>query len=253
MEEVKFKWGSIRGNLVSLIKISFIFVFFFFGYRAKAQEAFPQFDLNLTVAIPINEQAISDSSTSTSIDAIGIGGGFTLPIKSSPIRLGLSFRYLWIGSRTKDFYFTDNQGFEYLLISTVKGSMSPLHFEARIDPMIYTNFPVMPYVGGFMGIRFFGSNHKITIDYEDGTEPSMENNRKVSVTSSYGFELGLHIRINKWLLLDFRYEHAYGGWAKYVDLSTVEIDNNGDASYERIETRTDAAMFTVGVAMLIKE
>ena len=237
----------------SMIKIIFIIVLVSLGNIAKAQEAVPQFDLDLTLAIPINEQVISDSSSSTSIDAIGIGGGFTMPIKSTPFRLGVSFRYLWIGSRTKEFYFTDSQGFDYELISAVKGSMSPLHMDLRIDPMIYSNFPVMPYVGGFIGIRFFGSNHKITIDYQDGTVPLIENNREVSVTSSYGFELGLHIRINKWLLLDFRYEHAYGGWAKYVDLSTVEINSNGDATYERIETRTDAAMFTVGVAMLLHE
>lgn len=230
------------------------FLFFLFAYHANAQEAFQQIDLNMALAVPINEEVIADTSSNSDLIAFGFGGGYTAPVfKNSPLRLGASFRYMWLGGDTRYLYFEDGNGDEYELQSKVKGSMSPLHIVARIDPMIYTDFPVLPYIGGFFGIRFFGTNHQITIDYQDGTEPIIENNRQVSVTSSYGFELGLHIRINPYLLIDLRYEHAYGGWAKYLDLSSIEIDDNGNATYERLETRTDVAMFTLGVAFLLKE
>lgn len=238
----------------SSLKSVFIILFVFFSFIAKSQEALPQLDLNMALAIPINDPVYVDSSSSTTLTAFGFGGGFTIPVfEKSPVRLGASFRYMWIGSESRDFSFIDDQGYEYELTTTVKGSMSPLHLMFRIDPVVYTNFPVLPYAGAFAGIRFFGSNNKLTFDYQDGTEPIVENNREISVTSSYGFELGLHVRLGKDILLDFRYEHAYGGWAEYIDFSTVEIDNNGNASYDLHETRTDVAMFTLGVAIVLKD
>jgi hypothetical protein len=54
-------------------------------------------------------------------------------------------------------------------------------------------------------------------------------------------------------MLDFRVEHAYGGWAKYVDLSSVEINDNGRATYDIIESRTDVNMFTLGVVLLFND
>ena len=119
--------------------------------------------------------------------------------------------------------------------------------------MNYTRFPVLPYAGGFVGLRFFGTNQKITVDYLDGSEPLVENNREVSITTTYGFELGLHARITPEVMLDFRVERAYGGWAKYVDLSSVQIDDNGNATYDRIESRTDMDMFTLGLVVLIND
>ena len=236
-----------------MIKKLLFFICYFFAYFANAQTALPQLDLHSSLAIPINETAIEDSSTSSSLVAFGFGGGFTVPVlENSPLRLGISFRYMWLGSKSREFFLTDEEGYTYELESSVKGSMSPLHIIARVDAMNYSDFPVLPYLGGFVGIRFFGTNHKLTIDYQDGSEPIIDNNRKVSVTSSYGFELGLHIRISKEILLDFRYEHAYGGWAKYVDLTSVKIDNNGNATYDRLETRTDVAMFTLGIAIMLK-
>jgi hypothetical protein len=54
-------------------------------------------------------------------------------------------------------------------------------------------------------------------------------------------------------MLDFRVERAYGGWAKYVDLSSVQIDDNGNATYDRIESRTDMDMVTFGLVVLIND
>jgi|TARA_B110000093_G_C12839823_1_gene354769 hypothetical protein len=221
--------------------------------------AVPQMDLHATLALPFSNAIIPDSATSTALVAFGFGGGFTAPfsksslLADSPLRLGFSFRYLWQGNEKKDFLFIDDQGFEYELESKVKGTMSPLQIMARLDPMNYSRFPVLPYAGGFVGLRFFGTNQKITVDYLDGSEPLVENNREMSITTTYGFELGLHARITPEVMLDFRVERAYGGWAKYVDLSSVQIDDNGNATYDRIESRTDMDMFTLGLVVLIND
>jgi hypothetical protein len=221
--------------------------------------AVPQMGAHATLAGPFSNTFTPDSTNSTDVGAIGIGGDVTAPfpgssfLADSPLRLGFSFRYLWQGIVRKDFLFIDDLGFEYELETKVKGTMSPIHLMARLDPMNYTRFPVLPYVGGFVGLRVFGTTRKITVDYLDGSEPSVENNREVSIATSYGFELGLHARITPEIMLDFRVEHAYGGWAKYVDLSSVEINDNGRATYDIIESRTDVNMFTLGVVLLFND
>ena len=151
------------------------------------------------------------------------------------------------GEKKRDFDLVDGNGERYNFETKVRGSMSPLHFKIRVDPMHYTNFPIMPYVGAFTGIRFFASNRRNTIDYQNSSEPTTENNREISVTSSYGIEAGIHIRISKELIVNFSYEHAYGGKAKYLDVSSIEIDENGSASYERLKTRTHASIYTLGL------
>jgi len=224
-----------------------------FSFLGIAQTPVPQIDLQVSFAMPFNETAVSDASAVSSLFSIGFGGGFSMPISENwPIRVGMNLRYMWLGSESKDFYFEDSEGDTYNLESKVRGAMTPLHLTLRIDPMDYIDFPVLPYVGAFAGIRFFNTNNKITIDYENGSEPDEDNNREVSVSSSYGFELGMHIKVSKGFLLDFKYEHAYGGWAKYLDLSSIEIDNSGRAQYDRLETRTDVAIYTIGLTVLLE-
>lgn len=222
-----------------------------FSLSAFSQSNAPQFDANMNLAVPIIENEFADSSRAD-LAAFGFGGGFTTPVLKSPLRCGVSFRYMWLGGDSRTFDEVDDQGYSYELESKVSGSMSPLHLNARFDLIHFTKFPVTPYVGGFVGMRFFGTNNKITVDYEDGSEPTIHNNRQLSVTSSYGYEFGLHVRIVDQLLIDARYEHAYGGWAKYIDLESIEIDDQGEASYSRKNTRTDVSMFTLGITILLE-
>lgn len=225
-----------------------LFIFCLFTLLTNGQEVHPQFNLNLSLALPINQLGAINATAENELAAFGLGGGFLLHITENlPFKAGINLRYMWLGSKSKSFDLVDDEGYAYNFESKVKGSMTPMHLMLRVDPMHYTNFPIMPYVGGFTGFRFFGSNRKFTVDYNDGSEPLVENKRKLSVTSSYGFEIGLHIRISKDMMLDFRYEHAYGGWAEYLDVSSIEINENGDATYQYLETRTDVSMYTLGI------
>ncbi len=225
----------------------FIVIFSLFTFSVFAQTGLPQLEPLLSLAIPINEFAEADTTKQA---YFGMGAEVTFPfLHDTPLRLGGSFRYYWMGSRDRQIDSTNPGGYQYELTSTVSGSMVPLHVHMRLDPINYTDFPVLPYFGAFAGIRFFGTNNKTSVDYLDGSDPEIDHNRKVSVTTSYGFEAGLHIRITDYLLLDFRYERAYGGWAKYIDVSSVKIDSQGNATYNRLETRTDVEMFTLGLVV----
>jgi opacity protein-like surface antigen len=229
------------------MKIFYIVNLCLVGFATNAQtvhfDATPHFSL----AIPFNEFAEVDTASQA---YFGMGADVTFSIlDDTPLRLGLGFSYYWTGSKDKDITLTDNTGYEYEINSKVRGSMAPLHLRVRADARNYLQFPVLPYAGGFAGMRFFTTNNRVSIDFLDGSEPEIEHNRKTSVTSSYGFEAGLHIRINTDLLIDVRYERAFGGWAKYLDLSSVEINDQGIATYKQLETRTDVEFFTIGLTV----
>jgi len=221
---------------------------FMYSQASDTLNAWPRlngaFEPQISIAHPINEFAETDTSDRI---LFGLGGEIVAPIvQNSPLRVGLSVRYFWSGRETRRLDLVDSNGDPFELESKVKGSMVPVHVLVRVDPMNNTDFPILPYIGGFAGIRFFSTNNQITYDYDDGSEPYFENNRQVSVTSSYGLELGLHIRIGR-AIFDLRYERAYGGTAKYLDMSSVTFSDQGQSSYDRLETRTDVEIYSLGV------
>jgi len=219
----------------------------------KGQDTLKQVDIHTSLALPFNESGMQDSTLNNELMAFGFGAGIMVPLpKNLPLKVGANFRYMWMGGKTKDFDMVDDNGTTYNLESKVRGSMLPFHAMLRLDPMRYTKFPVVPYIGGFAGFRIFESKRQLIIDYQDGSEPITETKRNVSVTSSYGFEIGLHIKTSEKVLIDFRYEHAYGGRAKYLDLSSVIIDDEGNATYDRLETHTNVSIYTIGIVVNIE-
>lgn len=227
------------------MKKSLFVLFSSFFTQANFAQSTIQGDLNVSLAVPIIENKLEDGNN---LIAFGIGGGFNAQLGNSPFYSGLNFRYMWLGGDSRTLDFIDDDGFYYELKSKVSGAMSALHLNIRIDIIQYTEFPVTPYIGGFIGGRFLGAKTKIDIDYEDGSDPiNLERNSDWSTTSSYGFEIGLHIRVEDNLFIDIRYEHAYGGWAEYIDLESIEINDQGDASFSKLNTRTDISLFTLGV------
>ena len=228
-----------------LLFIVFLGLIAFSGY---GQYGRPQITGTLGIAIPVNEFSKADPGDQA---YFGMGVDLSFPIlKDTPLRLGLDFRYFWMGNRDRNVDIIDTMGvFQYNLNSKVSGGMMPIHLRARIDFMNIYNYPVLPYAGGFYGLKVFSIARTFEFDYEDGTEPFDESERSTSTTVSYGFELGLHIRVTSHLLIDVRYERAFGGRANYLDVSSIEIDDEGFVSYDQLNTRTDVDMFTVGAIL----
>jgi hypothetical protein len=220
-----------------------IIFFFFFTSTSIAQLSKPQFAIPLTFAVPINEfQQVSSAGSPFA----GIGAELNFPIKYSPIRFGFSFRYHHLASKSRDVVITDSFG-SYDVSTRVRGAMMPFHIFGRFDLMNIYDYPVLPYAGGFIGWRFFNVVTVEWIDYRDGNEPERIRDKTGSAAISYGFQLGLHIRLNPKMLLDLRWERAYGGEARYLDVQSIEIDSEGYATYELRETRTDADLITIGL------
>lgn len=232
------------------MRLSFIIGLCLCGLLVSAQYAYPQAGFNLAVAIPIHEFAEADSGKQA---YFGLGGEFTFPIlEDSPVRFGLDFRYFWMGNRNKSVDVTDSIGFLYNLTTKVGGSMMPIHAHARFDFMNTSDYPILPYFGGFAGIKVFKISNKLEFDHQDGEEPYIEFDHSINVTGSYGFEVGMHVRVTDYILIDARYERAFGGWAKYLDVSSVRIDDEGNASYSELNTRTDVDIISLGAIFNFK-
>jgi len=204
----------------------------------------PQFAFHAGLAQPINQFAEADTNRA---GFVGIGGELMLPLwKNAPLRAGINVRYYWLGKEQETQNFSGAE-INYELQSTVRGSMVPTHLVLRFDPVKLTNFPVMPYAGAMIGFRAFNIKTEVQVDYLDGSEVATDEQTKANWTTSYGYELGLHIRINATVMLDFRFERAWGGWGQYLDLSSVTFDGTGQATYQTLNTRTDVNLFTIGV------
>ena len=178
--------------------------------------------------------------------------GAAFPVSENiPIRLGFDISGYFMGSQSESFTFPDLMGGYTYQNTNVAASMWPVHFNVRLDPVKLTNVPIQPYGGALIGFRVFNSRTKSDISYSFDPEETTYKTRNINLTSSYGFELGVHIRATDEMGIDFRYSIVWGGWGKYVDFETLTFDDNGDPQYQRHETRTDIRTFTVGVYWLI--
>lgn len=177
----------------------------------------------------------------------GLSAEVNAPLfQEKPLRAGIGFRYFWLGNKQRDVTIRDSLG--VLDINTiVRGSMMPVHFFARFDLMNIYDKPVLPYASVFIGPRFFTVTTRTEIDYNDGLDPEIDYDRTTKVAISYGFNVGIHVKIKESLLLDFRWENAYGGLVEYLDTSSIVIDSEGYASYELVNTRTDINILSIGI------
>lgn len=133
-----------NNTLPTTTYLYFTLLFCLFTKVCTAQDALPQLDIQGAFALPFNENTSPDSTTNNELLAYGFGGGFMIPLsKKLPIKIGANFKYMWTGGKTRNFDKINNNGDYYNLETKVSGSMSPLHVIIRIDPMHYTNFPVI--------------------------------------------------------------------------------------------------------------
>jgi hypothetical protein len=68
------------------------------------------------------------------------------------------------------------------------------------------------------------------------------------MTFFYGWALGLRVRIAPSIYAEARYENITGGMVKYVDNETVEIADDNSITFGLKESRTNRAVYQVGVA-----
>lgn len=188
---------------------------------------------------------------------LGLGLKMTFPFSenNSLLRYGFDFRYSWYGSSTVNFEFVDDFGYTYDVEFKARTSMIPFMAAMRIDPMYEVDFPVMPYGGFFAGFSVSPTRIILsTYDPPDSNNPYVDKYfGSLNFTAVYGFEVGLHIRIKRDMLLDFRYERNYSTPTKYADLSTLVVDQDLNYSYDKFKSKIIIQNYFLGLVFEIND
>ena len=68
------------------------------------QDALPQANVHTSLALPFNELLVQSPSLEHDVEAFGFGAGFMVPLSdNSPLKIGASFTYMWMGGKKKRF------------------------------------------------------------------------------------------------------------------------------------------------------
>lgn len=109
--------------------------------------------------------------------------------------------------------------------------------------------PVRVYADGLIGTRVFFSQDVFRVEGAD--EPDIEGVAN-AFAFSYGGALGFLIKINEEVSIDGRVKYTKGSWIRYVDLETVELQND-EVIYDFQRSMTDLIIFQLGVNIWITE
>jgi len=250
MIDCRFIFNTMKSKFFLVV---FLLPLFSFSQNEAVLREFNQpykggVDLGVSLAFPQNNFAKAAGSQ----PYFGFGGKLVFAARdNSPISFGLSFNYFWMFRKTEKqtLRSTTFPFSRYEVETTVHGAMMPTHLHFRIMPFIATNSPVQPYIEGLAGFRIFNTRSKIEVDdLTGGEQPQPEIDNNLNMTSSYGYSIGVNVRVAHAIYVNARFENIYGGWGKYIDPSSIKIDNNGNATINRKESRTDILNYTLGVS-----
>jgi hypothetical protein len=186
----------------------------------------------------------------------GVGASILFPIsKNFPVDVGLGFGYYFMSATEFVLPYYTHELNKYKMTSTVTGSMIPIHFVARIYPVKHIHSVVQPYVEGLLGEKLFVVE-QISEVYLPGSEVELSSNTESNFTNSlsYGFGLGIKVRISKnnLLYLNTKIDQLFGEEAKYLDATQVTLSSKG--TYENVYhySRTDILRFSIGLHLMIE-
>lgn len=109
--------------------------------------------------------------------------------------------------------------------------------------------PFRMYADGLIGTRVFFSQDIFRVK---GDEEADIENVANTFTFTFGGSLGCLIELNEELSLDVRATYTRGGWARYVDLESVEQVNN-EVRYEFKRSETPLLMIQLGINLYITD
>jgi hypothetical protein len=220
-----------------------ICILLFPAHIVMAQHAAPQWDVIFPIAFPLGEFKANSGENEI---FYGFGTEISLPIiKGSPLRAGGTYRYMVLAGESKSSTKRNANGdYIYDVAAYVGSRMTMINGFLRFDPMNVYDYPVLPYMSFFMGYQHIGIRDTYEVEYEDNREDVIEVNRQGSRALSYGFDLGVNIRITEDILFDLSWQRTFGTYSRYIDASSIEISDEYDVFYNTVESRTDMGILS---------
>jgi len=196
---------------------------------------------NLSVGFEVGEP-LGEFDDNYNGNPAGIGINLALPRGKLPIQWGLDFGYASMGSKN---HAVDIQDEDLDIIEgnmKIKSHIYSYHATARFKP--FDGF-FAPYIEGLAGLRTFNTNTKIEVDGLDDPYSTEKNSQ--GVTFSYGWAAGLMFNVGKLIYLEGRFEKLHGSDVKYVDQNSVQVDDNGNFTYDIKKSNSNIANIQLGI------
>ncbi len=179
---------------------------------------------------------------------VGVGGQFLSNAgRRSPFEFGMGFSWLSRGSQKEDVWvfrgvdLNNNEIYDRARMS-VNSNIYTYNAIARFKPLLGR---VQPYIDGLAGVRNFSTSTVIRPE-DKSTDPLRERQTR-DFALTYGYAAGVKVRVTPALMVEGRFSNLYGTQVSYVDRSTLEIDQEGKITYEKISSRTDMFIIHLGV------
>jgi opacity protein-like surface antigen len=210
-----------------------------------AQRRSPNLNVGIQVVQPIGEFADNYKGIPA-----GVAGTFSMPILRTPVEWGIGYAWNNMGSNDKDIVAlvnTDSIAGNYYAEGSLalRSTSNRYKAHARVRPL---NGRFQPYGDIFAGLETFKTTTTITVDNSGYSSELSTNRDHLDMTFFYGWALGLRVRIAPSIYAEARYENLTGGMVKYVDNETVEIADDNSITFGLKESRTNRAVYQVGVA-----
>lgn len=187
-----------------------------------------------------------------------MGAGLTtlFPIsKNNPVDVGIDIAYFFMSATESSHNYYDSELRLYDVNSEVTGAMIPLHLVVRLYPLKHTQFKVQPYVEGMFGGKLFSIDQTITT-YTANSSIILKSENITDVTSalSYGYGVGLKMRISKnnLLYLNAKAAQLFGDETDYLDASSYRLSDNGAYKHLYNRSKTDLLQFSLGLHLMIE-
>jgi opacity protein-like surface antigen len=196
---------------------------------------------NLNIGFEVGEP-LGEFDDNYNGNPAGLGINLTLHSGVLPVQWGFDFGYASMGSNNQTVEIQD----ENLDITEgnmkIKNNICSYHANARFKP--WDGF-VAPYIEGLAGLRSFSTKTKIEVD--GLTEPNSTERNSQGITFSYGWAAGLMFNVSKLIYLEGRFEKLRGSNVEYVDQSGVQVNDNGNFTYETKKSNTKVANIYLGI------
>lgn len=186
----------------------------------------------------------------------GVQGNLSIPLHNSPFELGVAAAWNSMGSQSEDvsvWVAQDEAGDDIYETGDMSINSNVYRYQvlARFRPFD-GGFQI--YADAIAGVQSFTTNTSITLDSNSSSSSTTSDetvNEHRDFTAHYGWAGGVRVGLNKVVFIEGRFEQIRGGMAKYVDKTSVEINQNtNEIQFNTLQSQTNMYTYQLGITLL---
>jgi hypothetical protein len=181
----------------------------------------------------------------------GLAGNFSAPIGRSPFEIGFGYAWNNMGSQNKDIsalVYTDSLGSDIYEDGTmrIRSNINRYQAIARFRPFVGN---IQPYADVFAGIEAYKTKTDITLDNQGYSSADNSVRQHLDMTYAYGWAAGLRLQLAPSIFVEGRFENINGGLVKYVDESSIEVNDDNSITFDTKQSATNKYTYQLGITI----